>query len=202
MTTNRIATRRIAARFRTDRKGAVAVEFAMIVPIMLVLFFGLVEVTSGVATERKVTLTTRTLSDLVSQDETIDDTKLLTTFAVGGYVMQPYDAAPLTATISQIRIGADKVATISWSKSATYVGTGQTVSVSLTSSPYSPGQAVSVADTLKMAPSYPTYLIKSEVHYTYTPAIGYVIKQAIDFDRETYTRPRQSSGCVEYGGAC
>ena len=39
-----------------DRRGIAATEFAVIVPIMLVLFFGTVEFSSGVAVDRKVTL--------------------------------------------------------------------------------------------------------------------------------------------------
>ena len=51
-----------------DGRGVAAIEFAMIVPIMLVLFFGTVEFSSGVAVDRKVTLMARTFSDLVSQN--------------------------------------------------------------------------------------------------------------------------------------
>ena len=39
-----------------DCRGIAATEFAVIVPIMLVLFFGTVEISSGVAVDRKVTL--------------------------------------------------------------------------------------------------------------------------------------------------
>jgi Flp pilus assembly protein TadG len=39
----------------------------MIVPMMLVMLFGTIEVSSGVAVNRKVTLVARTLSDLTSQ---------------------------------------------------------------------------------------------------------------------------------------
>ena len=37
-----------------DRRGLAAIEFAMLVPIMLVMFFGTVELSSGVAVDRKV----------------------------------------------------------------------------------------------------------------------------------------------------
>src|SRR4030088_2476740 len=50
-----------------DQAGIAATEFAVIVPIMLVMFFGTVEFSSGVAVDRKVTLIARTLSDLTSQ---------------------------------------------------------------------------------------------------------------------------------------
>ena len=39
-----------------DRRGVAAIEFAFIVPLMLVMFFGVVEFSSGVAVDRKVTL--------------------------------------------------------------------------------------------------------------------------------------------------
>ena len=43
----------------------------MIVPIMLVMFFGTVEISSGVAVDRKVRLVARTLSDLTSQSSSV-----------------------------------------------------------------------------------------------------------------------------------
>ena len=60
--------RRRALELLGDKRGVAAVEFAVIVPVMLVLFFGMVEFSSGVAVDRKVTLMARTLSDLTSQN--------------------------------------------------------------------------------------------------------------------------------------
>ena len=48
--------RRTAAKMLVDRSGIAATEFAVIVPVMLVMFFGTVEFSSGVAVDRKVTL--------------------------------------------------------------------------------------------------------------------------------------------------
>jgi hypothetical protein len=42
-----------------------------------------------------------------------------------------------------------------------------------------------------------TYLVLSEVNYTYTPAVGYVMKAAITLKDSAYTRPRQFS-CLFY----
>ena len=53
-----------------DRSGIAATEFAVIVPLMLVMFFGVVEFSSALAVDRKVTLVARTLSDLRSQAPT------------------------------------------------------------------------------------------------------------------------------------
>ena len=50
-----------------DRSGLAAVEFAMVFPIMVVMYFGVVEFSSAIAVDRKATQVARTLSDLTSQ---------------------------------------------------------------------------------------------------------------------------------------
>jgi Flp pilus assembly protein TadG len=58
------------ATLRVGRRIA-ATEFAFIMPIMLVLFFGTVEFSSGIAVDRKVTLMARTLTDLTSRSVSV-----------------------------------------------------------------------------------------------------------------------------------
>ena len=79
------------------RSNCVAIATALrrlnspcIVPIMLVLFFGTVEFSSGVAVDRKVTLMARTLSDLTSQSTSVTDTDLSNFFAASTAIMTPY----------------------------------------------------------------------------------------------------------------
>ena len=57
-----------------DCRGVAAVEFAMVLPLMLVLFFGTLEFSAGVAVDRKVTMMARTLSDLTSQNISVTTT--------------------------------------------------------------------------------------------------------------------------------
>ena len=49
-----------------DERGVSAVEFALLLPLMLTLYLGAVEVSQGIGADRKVTLTARTIGDLVS----------------------------------------------------------------------------------------------------------------------------------------
>jgi Flp pilus assembly protein TadG len=164
-----------------DTRGIAAIEFAMIVPLMLVLFFGTVEFSSGVAVDRKVTLMARTLSDLTSQNEKITDTQLTNFFNASSGIMTPYSATPVKSTITELYVDpATKVARVQWSKGDAPRGTGSTVAIPT---------ALQVGDT---------YLIYSEVSYKYTPAVGFVMtKTGIDLSDFTYTRPRYSK-CVIY----
>src|SRR6185312_4981671 len=74
-------TRLTAREFLADGRGLAATEFAVVVPLMLVMFFGTVEFSSAVAIDRKVTLMARTLSDLTSQSTSVADTDMTNFFA-------------------------------------------------------------------------------------------------------------------------
>jgi Flp pilus assembly protein TadG len=174
-------TCRLIGRFARDRRGNAAVEFAFIVPLMLVMFFGTVEFSSGVAVNRKVTLVARNLSDLVSQSSSVSDTDITNFTTTGQAIMTPYDSTPLKATVSELYIDpATLTAKVKWSKG---------------SSPRATDSTVSIPSALKIGG---TYLIYSEVNYKYVPAVGYVMaKGGITLSDFTFTRPRQSL-CVLY----
>lgn len=169
-----------------DRGAIAATEFAVIVPVMLVLFFGVVEFSSAVAVDRKVTIMARTLSDLTSQSPPagVADTDFTNYFNAGNGIMQPYvpvNGYPsVRATISELFIDPNTLqARVQWSKGTTPRATSSVVAI--------PG-GLAVGNT---------YLIYSEVSFLYTPTIGYVMKAAVNLSDVAYTRPRQSV-CVIY----
>jgi Flp pilus assembly protein TadG len=102
-------------RLAGDDRGVSAVEFAMLLPLMLTLYLGTVEISQGISTDRKVTLTARTVADLVSQVSSIDTTGMQNLFAAASAVITPYSSANLTVTLSSISIDANSKATIAWS---------------------------------------------------------------------------------------
>jgi Flp pilus assembly protein TadG len=185
--------RRSAAELSKDCRGVAATEFVMIVPLMLVMFFGVVEFSSGVAVDRKVTLVARTLSDLTSQSTTVTDTDLSNFFAASVGILTPYSASPTQSTITELYVDpTTHQARVQWSKASTFNSSGNVV---LGTSTHSPGDIVTIPAALKVDG---TYLIWSEVSYTYVPAVGYVMaKTGVNLSDLTYTRPRQSS-CVMY----
>ena len=173
--------RRTAAKMLVDRSGIAATEFAVIVPVMLVMFFGTVEFSSGVAVDRKVTLMARTLSDLTSQSTSVNDTDLAGFFAASRGVMTPYSSTPTQGTISELYVTPGTlVVKVQWSKG---------------SAPRTPGATITVPTELKVGD---TYIIFSEVSYRYVPAVGKVMAPGgVNLTDVAYTRPRQST-CVMY----
>src|SRR5436309_15835421 len=98
----RLGLRRSAAELSKDCRGVAATEFVMIVPLMLTMFFGVVEFSSGVAVDRKVTLVARTLSDLTSQSTTVADSDLSNFFAASIGILTPYSASPTQSSITEL----------------------------------------------------------------------------------------------------
>ena len=188
---------RCSARdFVADKRALAATEFAVIVPLMLVMFFGTVEFSSAVAIDRKVTLIARTLSDLTSQSTSLADADMQNTFTASISVVMPYDAALVKGTISQIYIDANSIATVQWSK-AGVIASGATQATLATSARKAGDKVTAESPPTLLIPS--SYLILSEANYTYTPAIGYVLKPKITLSDLSYTRPRQVT-CVPYNG--
>ena len=63
-------------QFSKDEKGVSAVEFALILPLMIVLLFGVIELSSLLTVDRKMTSVTSTVADLVAQDNIVDTGEL------------------------------------------------------------------------------------------------------------------------------
>lgn len=165
------------ARFATERRGLAAVEFAMLLPMMVTLYLGSVETTTAVAIQRKVTLTARALADLSSQFTTIADSDMSNILNASSDIIAPYAPGQLVSVVSELSINAQGQATVVWSD--TLNGTARAV-----------GSTVAVPTNLAV-PN--TYLVLGEATYSYKPPYGYVVTGTLTPSDQIYMRPRQSS---------
>ena len=182
MTTIWFRMRRAARELLGNNGGLAAIEFAMIIPVMAVLFVGTNEFSSGVAVDRKVTLMARTLSDLTSQNTTVTDNQLTNFFNASTAIMTPYASSPVKATISELYVDPTTLqARVQWSKGAVQRAKGSVVAVPT---------ALQIGGT---------YLIYGEVSYKFVPSVAWFINKVdgITLSDTTFTRPRQSL-CVLY----
>src|SRR5436305_14698896 len=116
MRLNRIAARarRSLRRFGQDKRGVSAVEFAMLLPLMVTLYIGGVEVSSAIAVDRKVTLVARTVGDLVAQSTSVNATDMTNLLDAASSVEQPYSSSLVQVTVSRVDVDANGVARVIW----------------------------------------------------------------------------------------
>lgn len=185
----------------------------MILPLMLLLYIGIVDVTRGVIASRKLNLLSRTVSDLVSQQPTalpVPISKLSTIFASATAVMQPYPITNLKLTVSAVTIqqiaksnpAACCDVVVSWSftqaGSTTYLRTCKSTltqvadgtAPSLTTFPKSLVTANS-AQGYGYTNGAVSYIIITDASYVYTPIFNQAISWfAAGMNKTTYMVPR------------
>jgi Flp pilus assembly protein TadG len=167
---------RLFARFRGDRRGVSAVEFALLLPVMLTLYITGNEISNAVAIDRKVSITARTVTDLVSRASSISASNMSDILNASSAVIAPYSSTKAAVTVSQVYIDNNSSAKIDWSCS--FQGTAHTV-----------GTPVTLPTQLVTANSY---LIWGEAQYSYTPPIGYMLSGTLNLKDQIYMAPRLS----------
>jgi Flp pilus assembly protein TadG len=170
--------RSLLRRFAGSTRGVAAIEFAMVAPMLGLMFLASFDGGRGIAVYMKVRAATYTVDSITNQYATIHDADMQQILGATAQIMAPYSNAPLGVTVSQIAIDANGKATISWSD--TLGGTAHAV-----------GSTVTVPTNLNVANSF---LIFGEVKYAYQPMFGYFGKgTTINLSDNLYAVPRTSS---------
>lgn len=170
-------------RFWRDRRGVSAVEFALIAPVMLVIYFGLVELCQGYMANRRADHTASIVADLVAQADETSTSDLTSVFAIGDMIMKPFSAKELSIRVSSVTMDANGVARVDWSRSS---ANGLT--------PHRPADPISdlPPDLIERGQS----LILGETEFKYTTAFAQIVKKRITFKRSYYLRPRTQDRIV------
>jgi Flp pilus assembly protein TadG len=174
--------------FARDQRGVSAVEFAILLPLMLTLYLGGVEISQAVSADRKTTLVAHTIGDLTAQVTNVTSSDISNVLSAGTAVAYPFSSSNLKMTVSSVCIDSTGTkATIGWSQ--TLNGTART------------GTVTSLIPAGLMVAS--TSLIWGEASYAYKPTIGWTITGTLTLSDKFFLRPRlscsvtlnSSSGC-------
>src|SRR5262245_55924354 len=83
-------------------KATVAVEFALIAPVMIAIFFGVSELTNALQASSKVTSMASQAADLIAQDKAICNAEMTDVFSAVAAVMFPFPSSGMQVRISSI----------------------------------------------------------------------------------------------------
>lgn len=159
-----------------DENGTALLEFGFLLPILLMLFLGVVEVTNILRLDRKVVAATQTAADLVTQRRKVSNADLNDILRAVELIFEPYPAAQHSVGIAAVSYDPDTGdPEVDWTKSKN----GGSVPNALTAAAGlgTPGEGVVVV----------------RVTYSYTPIFFDFILSATDIEETSVLRPRRSS---------
>jgi Flp pilus assembly protein TadG len=166
------------------RDGVAAVEFALLAPILILVYIGMADVTEAYMAQRRAQHLASTIADLTAQASSVSSSNLNDYFTIGNLAMAPFPTAALSQRITSITADSNGVAHVDWSQATggmTALTTGSTIKV--------PANLLAAGQSI----------IEADVTYTYSNKVAWVLPTALTFSQTAYLKPRQSLA-VAYTG--
>lgn len=149
-------------QFSTDTRGAVLVEFALCLPVLLAMYLGSFVITDMVNCNRKVTIATRALADLASHNlsptavqSTPASTSATSYLSASAVVINPYNMANATETVALLRVCDATHAYVVWSQTMTQNSAGTVLTSPITVGTPAAASVMTIPATMVTAPSIP-----------------------------------------------
>ncbi|MCP4070667.1 MAG: pilus assembly protein [Hyphomicrobiales bacterium] len=175
----------LVSKFRENCEGVAALEFALIAPIMIMLFVGTLEVSAAVSVNRKVSRISSVVGDLVTQSTDLSSSDIANIMSVSTDIMEPYSNS-VKIRLTGITI-AGGVATVSWGCNQGWTSVAD-------------GSVYTVPTAIKIDG---TFLVAARVQTTYQPMVGWARysesagisfdNTSVTMDEEIFLRPRIGS---------
>ena len=163
-----------------DDRGGAAVEFGLILPVLLLLYAVGFEVCQAATVKRKLTDTTVQLANLTSQYTKVSKADISTIMNASSETMTPFSNIGLTIVLSEVSIDSKGVATVTWSES--YKNGVAFQGTPLTTAPTAPA-------SFQTANS--SYIVVQS-SYSYTPVIAGGFMSPMTLAGQSFMLPRDA----------
>lgn len=163
-------------KFWRDIGGVSAVEFALILPVQLIMIYGTVEISNLMIADRKLVAATSTTADLFAQAKIVATPDVTDIFRAGSAVMQPLDLTSFSLVVSSITADAGGVTRVEWSDA-------------LNGTPLAAGSLFTLPAGL-VAPNQSLIMVQSK--FIHESQLGKFITAPITLTDKFYLAPRRS----------
>lgn len=162
-----------------DARAIALVEFALVLPVALTMYIGGMQLQDGIACNRKVTIATRTIADLVAQNQTglVTADEIDSDLAATTQVLAPYASSAAEIRISEVYTDWARRTTVQWSRS-------------INGAPYSEGSSASIPSGMRIPG---TYFLIAEIKYAYTPLSSFGLIGPMTLKDSLIMLPRNSA---------
>jgi Flp pilus assembly protein TadG len=162
-------------RFGRARRGLAALEFAILLPVMVFVLLASVDLIDALGTYRRAENVAASLADVVSRDTSVSDTEVTGLWSAVSLLMYPDTDTEMSERISSVMVNSSTSATVVWSEAhngATQLTVGSEVAL--------PAQMMIPGSSLIMA----------ETTYHYTSPMHFLFPSAVNFSHAVYRRSR------------
>jgi Flp pilus assembly protein TadG len=158
-----------------NEKGVSAIEFALIAPLMVLIYFGCIELNLLMRVDQRVTTTASSLGDLTARLATVSDADMQELFNAASVTMQPYPIQTARMRITSVVDNGDGQTRVTWSDGYNVL-------------PYTTGALITVPNGLVPSPGS---VIVAEVEFDYESTLGVVLDASQTLNDVFYLRPRR-----------
>lgn len=160
-----------------DRRGIAAVEFALLVPVVIVVYLAGFEVMEASTVYRKLTDTTVQLANVTAQYTTMGSADVDNVLGASAQIMTPYPTSSLTIVLSEVTTTAAGAGQVTWSQA------------------YQGGTALTTGAAVTMPAGFQTpntSYVLVQTTYAYQPVIGGAFIKPITMTNQLFMLPRSS----------
>jgi Flp pilus assembly protein TadG len=172
-----------ARRLTADRRGIAAVEFALLLPFLLILLIGMSETVTALNTDRKVSQVASSAADLVAQAESISTSEIADIMVAAEQIMLPYSDTSLDVIIASVTFDDEGEPKVDWSRNKS----GSAPWGAGTTPPIDIPESISVAGNS---------LVVGKSSYTYVPLFASMLQNifpratSMEFGDTYFLKPR------------
>ncbi len=165
--------------FAKDTRGVSALEFALVAPILILLYLALAELTLGMMAARRTSHLAAIIGDLAAQSETLTTANINDLFEIGTSILQPFTTGTaLKIRLSSVTMDNNEDARVQWS-----------VGKNLTN--YSKNHILESITTEQVGKG--ESLVVTEVVYDYSSPLGNFLPGLTQFNETFYHHPRNGA---------
>ena len=162
-------------RFAAASSGMAAIEFAMIAPVMILMYFGVTEIADAYDANTKATAVASTAADLIAQEKIVCDAEMTDVFTALNAIMYPFPPNNMKIRISSLIDNGNGTVKVAWSDGQNI--TPRTVNSAVTI----PAGLVTTGGSVIMA----------EVTYTYNSPAPHFFPTPMPMSDIYYLHPRK-----------
>jgi Flp pilus assembly protein TadG len=166
--------RNLCTLWRRCERGAAAIEFALVAPLMIVFHLGAVEVVQSWEAHRRIAHVAGALADLTAQEQTVSAADLTDILAAGALLVTPFSSNQLGERITSFTADSNGTVQQDWSVSQNWT---------LAGAPSAPAGYLQANESM----------IVADASYSFTALFGIVLPASLTMQKHAYLRPRIST---------